>query len=78
MTNIERWKKAKKTRDRWLEYAFIIGFLGFINIITNVNQLNWGSLAIGIRIGLFVYAIIIVTCVGQALRYHLYMKKLDP
>ena len=71
ITEREREKrgKLKQAKSRWLSYAFLVGILGFINILTNIPDLNVIYTHTGIQIGMGVYIIFLVVCLIMACKY---------
>lgn len=76
-SKIKEKEELRRLRDRWLYYAFMIGALGLLNILTNISDLNVIYTHLGIKTGIAAYVIFLVICFLQGIRYHRKMKKIN-
>jgi len=76
MTTIERWKRFKILRNRFLKLAFSTGIIGFIGVAISVKEPKLDKLPWGVKVGLSVYVIIIVVFIALAIVYHYRMRKI--
>ncbi|KPV64526.1 MAG: hypothetical protein AOA66_0136 [Candidatus Bathyarchaeota archaeon BA2] len=62
---LDEYEKWKNRRKGLLSSTFLIGVLGFVSILTNIEELSWSSITIGLKIALGFYIITILCgCIG--------------
>lgn len=76
MTTLERWKRFRILRNRFLKFAFLTGIIGFIGIVISVKEPKLDKLPWGVKVGLSVYVIIIGVSIAIAIVYHYRMRKI--
>lgn len=63
---INEYEKWKSRRKSLLSSTLFIGILGFVSILTNIEELSWSGISIGVKIALGFYTVIILCgCIGS-------------
>ena len=57
---LDKYEKWRNRRKGLLSSTFLIGVLGLVSILTNIEELSWSSITIGLKIALGFYVVAIL------------------